>query len=69
VSLSLYHKLPQAVRPVENSSLPLIVEFGVSLHQIVDVDEKNQILTTNCWLTQVCSFHSYRVLSREKTGT
>ena len=23
------------------------------LHQIVDVDEKNQILTTNCWLTQV----------------
>jgi nicotinic acetylcholine receptor len=45
--------LPQAVRPVENSSLPLIVEFGVSLHQIVDVDEKNQILTTNCWLTQV----------------
>jgi hypothetical protein len=31
VSLSLYHKLPQAVRPVENFSLPLIVEFGVSL--------------------------------------
>ncbi|XP_023342572.1 neuronal acetylcholine receptor subunit alpha-10 isoform X2 [Eurytemora carolleeae] len=43
----------ESVRPVENSSLPLIVEFGVSLHQIVDVDEKNQILTTNCWLTQV----------------
>ena len=43
----------QSVRPVENSSYPLIVNFGVSLHQIVDVDEKNQILTTNCWLTQV----------------
>jgi len=43
----------QSVRPVENSSLPLTVEFSVSLHQIVDVDEKNQILTTNCWLTQV----------------
>lgn len=42
-----------SVRPVENSSFPLIVNFGVSLHQIVDVDEKNQILTTNCWLTQI----------------
>ena len=30
-----------------------IVSFGVSLHQIVDLDEKNQILTTSCWLTQV----------------
>ena len=43
----------QSVRPVENSSAPLIVGFGVSLHQIVDLDEKNQILTTSCWLTQV----------------
>ena len=41
------------MRPVENSSAPLIVSFEVSLHQIVDLDEKNQILTTSCWLTQV----------------
>lgn len=26
-----------AVRPVENSSLPLTVVFGVSLHHIIDV--------------------------------
>ena len=45
----------QSVRPVENSSAPLIVSFEVSLHQIVDLDEKNQILTTSCWLTQVTS--------------
>ena len=30
-----------------------MVDFSVSLHQIVDLDEKNQILTTSCWLTQV----------------
>ncbi|KAK9685633.1 Neurotransmitter-gated ion-channel ligand binding domain [Popillia japonica] len=41
-----------AVRPAEISALPLNVTFGVSLHHIIDVDEKNQILTTNCWITQ-----------------
>lgn len=30
-----------AVRPVENSSLPLTVIFGVSLHHIIDVVSKN----------------------------
>ncbi|KAF2367533.1 Neurotransmitter-gated ion-channel [Trinorchestia longiramus] len=42
-----------SVRPAHNSSEPLSVVFGLSLHSIIDVDEKNQILTTNCWLTQV----------------
>nr|XP_022902055.1 neuronal acetylcholine receptor subunit alpha-7-like isoform X2 [Onthophagus taurus] len=46
-----------AVRPAENSSLPLTVLFGVSLHHIIDVDEKNQILTTNCWITQIWFDH------------
>ncbi|XP_014216495.2 neuronal acetylcholine receptor subunit alpha-10-like [Copidosoma floridanum] len=41
------------VRPAKNSSEPLVVAFGLALHHIIDVDEKNQILTTNCWLTQV----------------
>ncbi|KAF5308844.1 hypothetical protein FQR65_LT00544 [Abscondita terminalis] len=49
-----------AVRPVENSSLPLSVIFGVSLHHIIDVDEKNQILTTNCWITQIWIDHHLR---------
>lgn len=30
-----------AVRPVQNSSLPLTVIFGVSLHHIIDVVSKN----------------------------
>ncbi|KAL1510068.1 hypothetical protein ABEB36_004723 [Hypothenemus hampei] len=45
------------VRPAQNSSLPLTVIFGVSLHHIIDVDEKNQILTTNCWITQIWMDH------------
>uniref|UniRef100_T1J4J6 Neurotransmitter-gated ion-channel ligand-binding domain-containing protein n=1 Tax=Strigamia maritima TaxID=126957 RepID=T1J4J6_STRMM len=42
-----------AVRPSHNATESLQVVFGISLHHIIDVDEKNQILTTNCWLTQV----------------
>ncbi|XP_042890198.1 neuronal acetylcholine receptor subunit alpha-10-like [Penaeus japonicus] len=42
-----------SVRPARNSSEALSVVFGLSLHSIIDVDEKNQILTTNCWLTQI----------------
>ncbi|KAI1885924.1 hypothetical protein AGOR_G00208760 [Albula goreensis] len=37
-------------RPVANDSLPLTVKFSMILAQIMDVDEKNQILTTNIWL-------------------
>ncbi|KAJ8287917.1 hypothetical protein COCON_G00005760 [Conger conger] len=37
-------------RPVANDSLPLTVKFSMILAQIMDVDEKNQILTTNLWL-------------------
>ncbi|XP_035894998.1 neuronal acetylcholine receptor subunit alpha-7 isoform X6 [Anopheles stephensi] len=37
-------------RPVANESDPLEVKFGLTLQQIIDVDEKNQILTTNAWL-------------------
>ncbi|XP_070505039.1 neuronal acetylcholine receptor subunit alpha-7 isoform X3 [Chironomus tepperi] len=37
-------------RPVANESEPLEVRFGLTLQQIIDVDEKNQILTTNAWL-------------------
>ena len=46
--MSNYEK---SVRPVENSSMPILIRYDVSIHQIIDVDEKNQILTTNCWIT------------------
>ncbi|XP_049830171.1 neuronal acetylcholine receptor subunit alpha-7 isoform X5 [Schistocerca gregaria] len=38
-------------RPVANESEPLEVKFGLTLQQIIDVDEKNQLLITNIWLT------------------
>nr|XP_055048500.1 neuronal acetylcholine receptor subunit alpha-7 isoform X1 [Misgurnus anguillicaudatus] len=37
-------------RPVYNDSHSLTVHFSFSLMQIMDVDEKNQVLTTNIWL-------------------
>ncbi|XP_035521631.1 neuronal acetylcholine receptor subunit alpha-7-like [Morone saxatilis] len=37
-------------RPVNNDSNSLTVHFSFSLLQIMDVDEKNQVLTTNIWL-------------------
>ncbi|XP_049878518.1 neuronal acetylcholine receptor subunit alpha-10-like [Pectinophora gossypiella] len=49
----LMQKYDASVRPVENSSIPLLVTFGVSLHHIIDVEEKDQLLTTNCWITQI----------------
>ncbi|XP_056645351.1 neuronal acetylcholine receptor subunit alpha-7 isoform X1 [Diorhabda sublineata] len=38
-------------RPVANESEPLEVKFGLTLQQIIDVDEKNQLLITNIWLS------------------
>nr|XP_020462948.1 neuronal acetylcholine receptor subunit alpha-7-like isoform X2 [Monopterus albus] len=37
-------------RPVANDSQTLTVQFSLTLMQVMDVDEKNQILTTNVWL-------------------
>ncbi|XP_072839922.2 neuronal acetylcholine receptor subunit alpha-7 isoform X1 [Pogona vitticeps] len=37
-------------RPVGDDAQPLTVHFTLSLMQIMDVDEKNQVLTTNVWL-------------------
>ncbi|KAK7491761.1 hypothetical protein BaRGS_00017017 [Batillaria attramentaria] len=37
-------------RPVYNASHPVVVKIGITLTQIFDLDEKNQVLTTNVWL-------------------
>ncbi|KAG7461049.1 hypothetical protein MATL_G00205490 [Megalops atlanticus] len=39
-------------RPVPNISDVVIVKFGLSIAQLIDVDEKNQMMTTNVWLKQ-----------------
>ncbi|XP_071533387.1 neuronal acetylcholine receptor subunit alpha-10-like [Panulirus ornatus] len=43
----------KSVRPSYKASMPLNITFGLALTQIIDVDERNQILTTNCWLNQM----------------
>merc|ERR1719422_2874142 len=45
--MNSYQKLE---RPVINESNAVTVKLGLTLQQIMDVDEKNQILTTNVWL-------------------
>ncbi|KAL2090572.1 hypothetical protein ACEWY4_012835 [Coilia grayii] len=44
-----YNKL---ARPVANMSEAVRVRFGLSIAQLIDVDEKNQMMTTNVWLKQ-----------------
>ncbi|KAJ8249051.1 hypothetical protein GJAV_G00230650 [Gymnothorax javanicus] len=46
---SNYHKW---VRPVEHLNGTVRVKFGLAISQLVDVDEKNQLMTTNVWMKQ-----------------
>ncbi|KAK2851069.1 hypothetical protein Q5P01_007345 [Channa striata] len=39
-------------RPVENTTDTVLVHFGLSIAQLIDVDEKNQMMTTNVWVKQ-----------------
>ena len=40
-------------RPVINTWETINVSYGIGLIQIIDLDEKNQILTTNVWCRYV----------------
>ncbi|KAI3386914.1 hypothetical protein SNEBB_004262 [Seison nebaliae] len=46
----LMKRYDRVIRPVENATAALIVKLGLKLFQIIDIDEKNQIMTTNVWL-------------------
>ncbi|XP_021236958.1 neuronal acetylcholine receptor subunit beta-3 isoform X3 [Numida meleagris] len=48
----LFQGYQKWVRPVENSNDTIQVLFGLKISQLVDVDEKNQLMTTNVWLKQ-----------------
>jgi len=37
-------------RPVANESDAVVLKFGLTLQQIMDVDERNQMISTNLWL-------------------
>ncbi|XP_028176600.1 acetylcholine receptor subunit alpha-like isoform X1 [Ostrinia furnacalis] len=54
--LSNYNKL---VRPVLNVSDALTVRIKLKLSQLIDVNLKNQIMTTNLWVEQ--SWYDYKL--------
>lgn len=54
--LSNYNKL---VRPVVNVSDALTVHIKLKLSQLIDVNLKNQIMTTNLWVEQ--SWYDYKL--------
>ena len=47
--LDRYKQAKTLARPLRNSSHTISVNFGISLVQILDFDEKNQVLTTLIW--------------------
>ncbi|KAJ8252308.1 hypothetical protein COCON_G00216200 [Conger conger] len=55
-------------RPVFNDSHSLTVHFSFSLMQIMDVDEKNQVLTTNIWLQLYWNDHYLQWNTSEYPG-
>lgn len=50
--LSNYNRL---IRPVENHTQTLTVYLGLKLSQLIEMNLKNQVMTTNLWVVQVSS--------------
>lgn len=56
-------------RPVKNTSEAILVHFGLALIQILNLDEKNQVLTISTWSRYVSSHMLYffcRILTTVK---
>lgn len=48
----LSEKYSKLIRPTGNNTVQLTVKLGMRLSQLLDVDEKNQIMTSSVWLRQ-----------------
>ncbi|XP_070540189.1 neuronal acetylcholine receptor subunit beta-2-like [Ptychodera flava] len=48
----LFGRYNKYIRPVLNTSEPVLLNIGLSITQLLDVDEKNQIITTGVWMNQ-----------------
>uniref|UniRef100_A0A3P8VWB4 Neuronal acetylcholine receptor subunit alpha-3-like n=1 Tax=Cynoglossus semilaevis TaxID=244447 RepID=A0A3P8VWB4_CYNSE len=64
----LFRRYNQFIRPVENVSDPVTVEFEVSISQLVKVDEVNQIMETNLWLRHVWNDYKLKWMPIEFEG-
>ncbi|XP_077087036.1 neuronal acetylcholine receptor subunit alpha-3 isoform X1 [Siphateles boraxobius] len=56
----IFSSYNQYIRPVENVSDPVVVQFEVSMSQLVKVDEVNQIMETNLWLRHIWNDYKLR---------
>ncbi|XP_028833332.1 neuronal acetylcholine receptor subunit beta-3a isoform X2 [Denticeps clupeoides] len=57
---NLFRGYQKWVRPVLHANDTITVRFGLKISQLVDVDEKNQLMTTNVWLWQEWTDHKLR---------
>uniref|UniRef100_A0A8C6V0N8 Cholinergic receptor, nicotinic, alpha 3 n=1 Tax=Neogobius melanostomus TaxID=47308 RepID=A0A8C6V0N8_9GOBI len=64
----IFSKYNQYIRPVENVSDPVIVQFEVSMSQLVKVDAVNQIMETNLWLRHIWNDYKLRWNPKEFGG-
>ncbi|XP_011304082.1 acetylcholine receptor subunit alpha-L1 [Fopius arisanus] len=55
--LSNYNRL---IRPVSNNTDIVVVKLGLRLSQLIDLNLKDQILTTNVWLDHEWEDHKFR---------
>ncbi|XP_029662910.1 acetylcholine receptor subunit alpha-L1 isoform X2 [Formica exsecta] len=55
--LSNYNRL---IRPVSNNTDTIIVKLGLRLSQLIDLNLKDQILTTNVWLEHEWQDHKFQ---------
>ena len=62
--LDNYEHVGVVGRPVFNTSETINVSYGIGLIQVLNLDEKNQILTTNIWCRYVSTntlyFHALK---------
>lgn len=58
----LLHDYNRLIRPVPNFTETLTVRLGLKLSQLIDVDLKNQVMTTNVWVDQVRTVSLVRVV-------
>ncbi|XP_078360137.1 neuronal acetylcholine receptor subunit alpha-3-like isoform X1 [Oculina patagonica] len=56
----LFNNYSKEVRPVKNKNAAIQVIFGIAYTQLVDLDEKNQVLVSNVWIRQKWNNHLLR---------
>ncbi|XP_031567053.1 neuronal acetylcholine receptor subunit alpha-2-like isoform X2 [Actinia tenebrosa] len=56
----LFTNYSKEVRPVKEKESAIVVKFGIAYTQLVELDEKNQVLVSNVWIRQSWNNHLLR---------